>query len=125
MCGPQIRLCLFTIRPIASKQLNILTKIDILRWLGGAVVTHPLWVQEDPGLIVVVVFLLFVQTHYLSHNLQFLFALLIYLVYFTYSKICDRLWVYKDTDLASLSTLYHYNNMNSWYILNESHWSLM
>ena len=28
MCGPQIRLCLFTIRPIALKQLNILTTID-------------------------------------------------------------------------------------------------
>jgi len=28
MCGPQIRLCLFTIRPIASKQLNSLPTID-------------------------------------------------------------------------------------------------
>jgi len=51
MCGPQIRLCLFTFRPIASKQLNSLTTIDILSWLVGAVVTYPLWVQEVPGSI--------------------------------------------------------------------------
>jgi len=30
MCGPQIRLCLFTFRPIVSKQLNSLTTIDTL-----------------------------------------------------------------------------------------------
>jgi len=42
MTGPQNRLCLFTFRPIASKQLNGLTTIDILSWLGGAIVTHPL-----------------------------------------------------------------------------------
>jgi len=30
MSGPQIRLCLFTFRPIASKQLNGLTTIDTL-----------------------------------------------------------------------------------------------
>jgi len=51
MCGPQIRLCLFTFRPIASKQLNSLTTIDSLSWLGGTVVTHPLWVQQVPGSI--------------------------------------------------------------------------
>jgi len=51
MCGPQIWLCLFTFRPIASKQLKSLTTIDILSWLGGAVVTHPPWVQEVPGSI--------------------------------------------------------------------------
>jgi len=51
MCGPQIRLCLFTFRPIASKQLHSLNKIDILSRLGGAVVTHPIWVQEVPGSI--------------------------------------------------------------------------
>jgi len=48
MSGPQIWLCLFTFRAIASKQLNGLTTIDILSWLGGAVVTHPLWVLEVP-----------------------------------------------------------------------------
>ena len=51
MSGPQIRVCLFTFRPIASKHLNSLTTIDTLSWLGGAVVTHPLWVQEVPGSI--------------------------------------------------------------------------
>jgi len=51
MSGPQIWLCLFTFRPIASKQLNGLTTIDTVSWLGGAVVTHPLWVQEVPGSI--------------------------------------------------------------------------
>ena len=63
------------ISPIASKQLNSLTIMVTFSWLGGAVVTHPLWVQEYPGLIPgsgkeflclifcfgVVVFLLFVQ----------------------------------------------------------------
>jgi len=48
MYGPQIRLCFLTFRPIASKQLNSLTSIDTLSWLGGAVVRHPLWVQEVP-----------------------------------------------------------------------------
>jgi len=51
MSGPQIWLCLFTFWPIASKKLNGLTTIDTLSWLGGAVVTHPLCVQEVPGLI--------------------------------------------------------------------------
>jgi len=51
MSGPQIWLCLFTFRPIASKQLNGLTTINTFSWLGGAVVTHPLWVQEVPGSI--------------------------------------------------------------------------
>ena len=49
--GPQIRLCLFTFLPIASKQLNGVTTIDTLSLLGGAVVTHLLWVQEVPGSI--------------------------------------------------------------------------
>jgi len=83
MCGPQIRLCLFTFRPIASKQLNSLTTIDTLSWLGGAMVTHPLWVQEVPGSIpgsgkgfyvwffcfVVDVFLFFVQKHIICHKI--------------------------------------------------------
>ena len=83
MCGPQIWLCLFTFRPIASKQLNSLTTIDTLSWLGGAVVTHPLWVQELPGSIpgsgkgfnvwffcfVVDVFLLFVQKHIICYKI--------------------------------------------------------
>jgi len=58
------------------------TTLDIFSWPGGAVVTHPLWVQEVPGSIpvsrksfyvrlfccVIVVFLLFVQTHIISHK---------------------------------------------------------
>ena len=51
MCVQKIRLCLFTFRPIAPKQLKSLSTIDTLSWLGGAVVTDPLWVQEAPGSI--------------------------------------------------------------------------
>jgi len=46
MCGPKIRLCLFTFRSIATKQINNLITIDII---GGEVETHPLWVQEVSG----------------------------------------------------------------------------
>jgi len=114
MSVPQIWLCLFTFRPIASKQLNGLTTIDTLSWLGCAVVKHSLWVQEVPGSIpvsgkgfyvwffcfVVVVFLLFLsKTHYFSQKFPIPFTILIYLVY---CKICDRLWAYNDTDLASV-----------------------
>jgi len=83
MSGPQIRLCLFTFRPIALKESNSLLTIDILSWLGDVVVTHPLRVQEVPGSIpgsgkgfyvlffcfVVVVFLLFVHKHIICHNI--------------------------------------------------------
>jgi len=51
LSGPQIWLCLLRFRPIPSKKLNGLTAIDTLSLLGGAVVTHPLWVQEVPGSI--------------------------------------------------------------------------
>jgi len=83
MCGPQIWLCLFTFRPIASKQLNSLTTIDTISWLGGAEVTGPLCVLEVPGSIpgsgkgfmfdffcfVVVVFLFVVQKHIICHKI--------------------------------------------------------
>jgi len=36
---------------ISSKQLNTLTTILTISWLGGAEVTHPLWVREVPGSI--------------------------------------------------------------------------
>jgi len=51
MCGPQIRLCLFKFRPIASKQLNSFTTMDTLSWLGGAVGNASALVQEVPGSI--------------------------------------------------------------------------
>ena len=108
MSGPQILLsnCLFTFRPIASEQLNSLTTIDTLSWLGGAVVTHPLWVQDVPSRVQFQAparvlfdvlfycccdFFLFVTHHYISENFAIPFAMLIYLVYLTYCKICDRL----------------------------------
>jgi len=119
MSGPQIRLCLFTFRTIASKYLSSLTSIDTLSWLGGAVVTPPLWMQEvsssNPGYskgfyvwlfcFVVVFFIFCSKAHNLSHNFAIPFVMLIYLVYLTYCKICDWLYGYKDTDLASLKCL--------------------
>ena len=103
MSGPQIWLCLFTFQPIASKQLDGLTTTITLNWLGGAVVTHPLWVQEVPGPIpgsckdfyvwvlyfLLLCFYFFVQKHIFCHKIPF--TMLIYLVYLTYCKICDRL----------------------------------
>jgi len=50
-------------------------------------------------------------THYLSQNFAIPFAMLIYIVYLTYCKICDQFKGYKDTDLASLSLLK--GNINS------------
>jgi len=108
MCGPQMRLCLFTFRPIASKQLNSLTTNDNLSWLGGAEVTHSLWVREVPGSIhssgkgFDVSSLLFCpKSHYLSQKFAIYFTMWIYLVYLF--NICDWLWGFKDTDLASLT----------------------
>ena len=118
MCGPQIRLCLFTFRPIASKWFKSnLTTIDTLSRLGGADVMYPQWAWKVPGSIpgsgmgfdvwfccfVVFVFLPFCpKTHDLLQNFAIICAILIYLVYLTCCKICDRLLGYKDTDLASL-----------------------
>jgi len=131
MSGPQIQLCLFTFRRIVSKQLNGLTTIDTFSWLGGAVVTHPLWVQEvldsipDSGkgfknnyrmfdflFCCFCVFTFCPKTHYLSQKSVFSFAMLIYFVYLTYFKICDRLKVYKETDLASLNSLTTIDNLS-------------
>jgi len=56
---------------------------------------------------VVVVFLLFCpKSHHSSQKFAIPFAILFYLVYLTYCKICDRLYgyMYNDTDLASLNT---------------------
>jgi len=49
------------------------------------------------------VFIFLSKTHYLSQKFAILFTMLIYLVYLTYCKICDRLQGYKDTDLAYLT----------------------
>jgi len=105
MCGPQIRLCLFTFRPIALKQLNSLTTIVTLI---GAEVMHPLWVRQVPGsipdsgkglyvwfFVLLLLFFIFCsKTHYLAQNKNNFFCnvdLFISLVYLTYCKICDRL----------------------------------
>jgi len=120
MSGPQILLCLFTFRPTASKKLNSLTTINALSWLGGAVVTHPLWVQEVPGsipgsgkgfyvwffVLLLLYFYFFVKTHYLSQKFAIPFIILIYLVYLRYCKVYDRLYWYKDTDLNVASLMY-------------------
>jgi len=67
-------------------QLNGLTTIDTVSWLGGAVVTHPLWVQAvrvqspNPARVFVSFFtllllhvFLFCQKHIICHkSLQFL-----------------------------------------------------
>jgi len=107
MCSPQTWLCLFTFRPIASKQLNSLTTIITLSWLGGAVVTHPLWVGEVPGSIpgsgkdfYIWFFVLFLLRFYflLSKNRLFVTTFCNF-----FCKICDRLWGYKYTDLVSLN----------------------
>ena len=101
MCGPQIWLCL-RFDPLRR---NGLTTIYTLSWLSGAVVTHPLWMQEAPGSIsgsgkdfyvwfVVLLLLCFYfcpKTHYLSQKVAIPFTILIYLVYLTYFKICDLL----------------------------------
>ena len=116
MCGPQIQLYLFTFLTIASKCLNSLKTIDTLSWLGGAEVTHPLWVREVRGsipgsrkgfyvwffLFCCCVFTCLSKTTLFVTNLAISFAMLNYLVYLTYCKIYDRLYRYKDTDLASL-----------------------
>ena len=81
MCGPQIRLCLITLRPIASKQLNGLTTINVFSWLYGAEVTHPLWVREVPGSI----------PGSDKGFVLLIFALLLYLVNIKYCKVCNRL----------------------------------
>jgi len=129
MSNPQIWFGLFTFRPIASKNLNGLTIIDTFSWLGGAVVTHSLWVQEvpvqSPAPAMVFMFdLLFccccVFT-FLSKNTFFVtqvcnsFYIFIYLVYLKCCKIYDRLSGYKDPDLTSLTVTltlsWHSGNM--------------
>jgi len=107
------------VRPIASKQLNSSTSIVTFSWPSGAVVTHPLWLREVPGSIpgsdkylyvwffVLLCFYFFCpKKHYLSQNVAISFAMLIYIAYLTFWKMCDLLLGYKDTDLASLIFTY-------------------
>ena len=106
MSGPQTWPCLFTFRPIAPKQLNGLTTIDSLCWLGGAVVTRPLWVLKVPGsipgsgkgfnvwffvLLLLLSFYFFVKNTLSSQQFAIPFTILIYLVYLRYRQIYDRL----------------------------------
>jgi len=88
MCGPQIQLCLFTFRPIASKELNSLTKVDTFSRLGGQEKTHPTRVRDVscsiPGsgkdfvyvwiwVLLLLCFYLFCQKHIICRDvLQFL-----------------------------------------------------
>jgi len=93
MCAPQIRLCLFTFRPIASKQLNSLTTIDSLSCLGGAVVTYPPLGVRGPGFnsrlwqgFLCLIYLYYCccvftfcsKTHYLSQHFAIPFSMFIY-----------------------------------------------
>jgi len=70
---PASRLCLFTFRPIASKQLNSLLTIVALSWLGGAEVTLQLWVQEVRQGFLCLIFcvLLLLCVTFLSQNTLF------------------------------------------------------
>jgi len=107
MSDPQIWLCLFTFRPIASKQLvkwldyNLYSQLT--RWRSGnasALGARCPWFNPRLRqgflclcfLFVVVMFFTFCpKTHYLSQTFAIPFTMLIYLVYLTYCKICDRL----------------------------------
>jgi len=117
MSGPHIWLCLFTFRLIASKQLNGLNTIASLSWFGGAVVTICFGCKRSrvqspvPARVFMFDILFccccvftFCLKHIISHkSLQLLLQYDFFLVYLTYCNICDWLYEYKDTDLASLS----------------------
>ena len=109
----QIRLYLFTIRPIA-KQLNSLTTIVTFSWLGGAEITYPLWVRYVQGSIIgsgkgfMFDVLLFLYFYFLSKNAVFVITIcnffcnvnsLSELKHFARFVRC-LLW-YKGIDLAS------------------------
>ena len=98
MCGPHIWLCLFTTRCVETDSL---TTIHTLSWLGGAVVTYPLWMQEVPGSIpgsdkvfyVWFFVLMLLCLYFLSRNTLVVTQICnsFYLIYLTYWKICDQL----------------------------------
>jgi len=122
MCGPQIRLCLFTFRPIASQQLNSLTTINTISWLGGAEITHPVCVREVPGSIpgsgkgfYVLLFVLFLYCCCcLSKNTLFVTKFCNFFCNFFFSilNVLQDVWGYKDTDLASLKCKYEEHKKN-------------
>jgi len=86
-CGPQIRLCLFKFLPIASKQLNISSQMSL--WCRGNVSALD---ARGPGFNSrlrqgLICYIFYFVVVFLP------FAMLNYLVYLTYCKICDRLLV--------------------------------
>jgi len=85
--GPQIRLCLFMIRPITLKQLNSLTSIDTFCWLGGIKVTLQDSGARGPGF-----------NSLLWHNnlcLLFGFVIVVILLYVQkYITVCVFTWTF-------------------------------
>ena len=81
LSGPQIWLCLFTFRPIAFG-----CKRSRVKFPAPARVF-----MFDFLLCCCCVFTFCPKTHYSSQNFAISFAMLIFLVYLTYRKICDRL----------------------------------
>ena len=71
ICGPQIQRCLFTLRPIASKQLHSLTTTVTLNWLGGAYVTHAQFPAPAMVFICLICFFVVVFFTFLSINALF------------------------------------------------------
>jgi len=125
MCDPQIRLCLFTFRPIAPKQLNSLTTIDNLSWLSGAVVTHPFWVQDVPGSIpssgkgfyVWFFVLLLLCFYFLSKSTLFVTKLcntFCNVNLFSKLNILHDLWPIIGVERYGPSILKKYSKLNAW-----------
>ena len=71
----------------AFKWLDYNRYSQLTRWCSGN--TSALFKSQE--FLFCFVFTFCPKTHYLSHNFAFPFAMLIYLVYLTYCKICDRL----------------------------------
>jgi len=119
MSGPQIWLCLFTFRPIASKVkwLDYNRYSQLTQWCSGNAsalgASIPVSITSSGKGFYVWLFVLLLlcfnffckKTHYLSQKFAIPFTILIYLVYLIYCKIYDRLKGYTDTDLASLTVL--------------------
>ena len=117
MCGPQIRLSLFTFRPIALKQLNGLTTIYTISLRFDADVTHPSGVEKSR-----------VQFSTLTRNLMFdfLFCCCCVFTFLTNTHYLSRYFLtfflnryitegYQDTDQASLKRKY-----NTWIQIKQS-----